>query len=795
MPSVMMAKTSHRADPTLQRKAWKFMEKLTEDDTTLGLHVEKVRSSVDDRVRTARVDQQYRAVLFRLDVAQQTIYYFDGIWNHDDAYRRAERATLRVNPINGLAEVLLQERTDQQVRYQAAPTASRFDGDELRPLPEVSSAGVPVVTHEAEDLVRVLGMDPEVAKRATQITCEDDLLALAESVGGWQGHAILELIHPCTLSDVRSRIGLDADVPVESDDVVDEAAAKQPELDQPKADETELDQKELDRVEGASVESPGDVLPDVAESQVTKSSDDDIVAAVKSSEASGQFVYFGSCEEVRAVIESGSFEDWLLFLHPEQKRYVSAQYKGPFRISGGAGTGKTVVVQHRCKELATQNPNARILVTTYTRNLAGYVQQGMEKMLPSSAFAKRLGEPGVAVKGIDAVAHAVVQSDRGRAEEAAVVVLGESVSTFTKRTRASTWDDVLFDHGDGLPEKLNSRQFFQDEYLLVVLANRITSLADYARVRRPGRGVALSRGDRKKVWEVIAAYRSRCRVEGTTDFSELCVIAAVALENGAPGRAFDHVLVDEGQDFSPAHWQLVRALVPEMANDLFIAEDSHQRIYGNKIVLSHYGIQIRGRSRRLWLNYRTTAQNLKLGVNILRGGDYSDLEGADEESSKYTSVRSGPEPVVLECSSQADQLLRVGELVQSWLDGVDGLSVPAEQVAILVRDRRGGDMVVSSLREAGLPVQLVASDGVVVGKISVMTMHRSKGTEFARVILFGVDKSSIPAPVRGHDYCDDSKNDVLLRERSLLYVAATRARDHLVITHTEDRSDLLPAGV
>ena len=140
-----------------------------------------------------------------------------------------------------------------------------------------------------------------------------------------------------------------------------------------------------------------------------------------------------------------------------------------------------------------------------------------------------------------------------------------------------------------LPAALRSTQFLAAEYAQVVLANRITSREAYYKVRRPGRGVALDRAKRAAVWDVIEAYRAQARIAGSVDFPEAATIAAVHLRRVADMGAqyvADHVLVDEGQDLGPAHWQLLRALAGEHADDLFIAEDSYQRIYGQRVVLS-----------------------------------------------------------------------------------------------------------------------------------------------------------------------------------------------------------------
>lgn len=207
------------------------------------------------------------------------------------------------------------------------------------------------------------------------------------------------------------------------------------------------------------------------------------------------------------------------------------------------------------------------------------------------------------------------------------------------------WREALASAGGALPEALRSEAFLATEYATVILPNRITTREDYLRARRPGRGVALDRGKRSAVWDVVAACRAQARVSGGVDFAEAAAIAAAHLTRHAEtdGHLFDHVLVDEGQDLSPTHWQLLRSLVGEHADDLFIAEDSHQRIYGRRVVLSQFGIKIVGRSRRLTLNYRTTAQTLDYAMRILKGADYVDLEEAAETSGDYLSARTAPD--------------------------------------------------------------------------------------------------------------------------------------------------------
>ena len=327
------------------------------------------------------------------------------------------------------------------------------------------------------------------------------------------------------------------------------------------------------------------------------------------------FAWIENNEELRRVIEGGDFGAWRVFLHPEQRKYAKRSYSGPFRLSGGAGTGKTVVLLHRARMLARREPGSRILLTTFTTNLADQLRADLDRLDPALPRAAGLGEPGISVYGIDAMASAVLRRAGADVATDAAAVLGVATTQVLGRTPGTAWREALDAAGGQLPAALRSPQFLAAEYAQVVLPNRIMSREAYYKVRRPGRGVALDRAKRAAVWDVIEAYRAQARIAGSVDFPEAATIAAVHLRRAADMNGeyvADHVLVDEGQDLGPAHWQLLRALAGEHADDLFIAEDSHQRIYGQRVALSQFGIRIVGRSQRLTLNYRTTAQNLGL---------------------------------------------------------------------------------------------------------------------------------------------------------------------------------------
>ena len=755
MPTLVLINTKDGMDPSINKKAYAFLEKLKADDTLPGLHIEPIQSAADPRVRTGRVDDSFRAVLFKVKSDFGPVYGFYGIWPHDKAIKIARTTRLATNPVNGVPEVhrivgaVEALAGDGQVADNSAPTGAgrRPSTAPALPVPADVPARSAAVTKEApgwkegltaQDIHTRLGVDEELAARALAAPTEAELLDIIDSSSvQWQADALLELATGAPLEQVRSDLALDRAAVVEGTE------------------------------------------------------DEKFLAGLRLPAARMTFYTVEDNDELRRIIESGDFGAWRIFLHPQQREYAERTRKGSFRLSGGAGTGKTVVAIHRARNLARADPRARVLLTTYTRNLADDLAAQVHR-LSGAQTVTRLGRPGVFVKGIDQVAWAVIRHAGAGIADAVEDVLGHRRKSPLNRSGAA-WSRAIGEAGQTLPAEIATTAFFEAEYETVVLPHRITTESQYLEVRRQGRGKSFSRARRTAVWRVIAAYRSAGRSEGGTDFGERAAIAAAWLERTG-ARLFDHVVVDEAQDLTPLHFQLLRALVAEGPDDLFLCEDSHQRIYGRKVTLSHYGIEIRGRARRLTLNYRTTAQNLAWAVNVLEGGSFTDLEGR-AEAHPYRSSRSGPAPILVPAGSPREQMRRAAAVVRSWLPadddagaGAGGVRAAApETIAILVPDRHRRGQVVTALGEQGLQVRAVDREEAGPGRPLVMTMHRAKGLEFTHVLL--LDANALLDPRRRyHETLDETAlADWRLRERSLLYVAATRARDVLAVMPTAAR--------
>lgn len=726
-------KSMPKIDGSIKDKVCEFFDKLRADDTAPGLHIEPLRGAVDARIRTGRVDLNYRAVMFRIDDRfGEPTYIYLGTWKHDVANKIAENATLRVNPINGVLEGIV----------------SLLDGGAAKPdVPrQFNRVGAqPVIGYLANagytvgELTERLGLGADLAAEVLDAPDQDGLFAVAQAIDlAWQQNVILELAVGRSLDDIRELLGF-------------------------------------------------------TEPQTALDDNEQILAALTHPASRMQFTFVDDNDELRRVIEGDDFSAWRTFLHPSQRRFVEQDHRGTFRLSGGAGTGKTIVALHRARLLARRDPDARVVLTTFNKTLAQGLRDSLLALDPSITLAEQPGERGVYVTGIDRLAAACLRTATDPAHAFRTVF-----GTDTPLRRGQTvgpdvgWMEAISSADHNLDLRLAQPAFLTTEYVNIVLGNQVSTQAEYLKVPRAGRGVRLARSQRIAVWQLITRFRMLGRAAGRLNFPEVLALAAADLRRRAESSGdyiADHVIVDEAQDLHATHWTLLRALVTEGPNDLFIAEDSHQRIYGQQVVLGRLGINIRGgRSGKLTHNYRTTAQNLHFAVNILEGTKYHDLEDGEESTAGYTSARQGPVPSRIQCESLIDELQAIADQLTTWItqDGVN----PGD-IAVLTRGARERDMIVRSLRERGIPAEVLDVDVPGAGQVSVLTMHRSKGLEFRCVVLAGIDKDHVPSRPSVHNVPAEEREEAERRERSLLYVAASRARDQLIVTWSGQASELL----
>ncbi|WP_164904726.1 UvrD-helicase domain-containing protein [Streptomyces cyaneus] len=499
-----------------------------------------------------------------------------------------------------------------------------------------------------------------------------------------------------------------------------------------------------------------------------------------------------------------SFDAWRLFLHPEQQRLATGDFKGSAKVTGGPGTGKTVVALHRVRHLVDRLPPGHtrpVLLTTYNTNLALDLKERL-RLLGGDELLRR-----VDVKSVDALAREIVQESRldvGRPLD------DDAAMNLWHVVRAETGLEYDAD-------------FLDSEFKHVILANRCGSWEAYRRVGRSGRG-RLSNAQKHEVWQLAEAYKAHLATAPRRTTYALIADQAADLELQRMARIeeqarykdeqggrdlvhreagsgmwlkprYQHIVVDEAQDLSASHWRMLRAMVGKGPNDIFLVGDAHQRIYGSRVVLGHQGIEIRGRaSRRLTLNYRTTRQILSSANRLIEGASFDDLDVGTDSLDGYRSVLTGLAPQFWRAPDRLTEMRAVATLIR---ERHDSHGTPYSAMAVSVPDRDSvGEFANVFIKEFHLPAVELGKDGVRsdTDAVRIGTMHRFKGLEFQRVFLTSVGEGQVPHQ-RIEQYRvtnPDRYKQEEQKARSLVFVAATRARDELIVTWSGRASRFLP---
>lgn len=468
-------------------------------------------------------------------------------------------------------------------------------------------------------------------------------------------------------------------------------------------------------------------------------------------------------EDLEAAL-SGSIEAWRLFLHPDQRALVKMHAKGPVQVLGGAGTGKTVALIHRAAHLLQEVVlEGRVLVTTYTRNLATDLEQALKRMV-----------------GRETAARADVMNLHRLARRIARLGPLANADILQPEGAEPLWEAAMVFEALGFP-----RAFYESEWAEIVQAKGVADETAYLMTSRRGRGRRLGRVQRLKVWKVLDAFPRFKEERGYVEWADLVESARQLVENGQWDSPYQAVLADEVQDFTPQELKLLRALVPKQPNDLFVVGDAHQRIYGTRASMRRCGIQVQGRSRRLRVNYRTTEEIRDWGVRVLEGLEFDDLNDGTDTLAGYRSLRSGVVPRVLPSADRDAELETIFEVIDEWRE-----RYPAEEICLTARTSHLARRYADALRSHGLDVVIIKKEEPPGPGIRVATMHRLKGLEFSCVLLAGAREGIVPlAPSQKVAADPEALANHERTERALLYVAATRARDQLVAT-----SDGAPSG-
>jgi superfamily I DNA/RNA helicase len=473
--------------------------------------------------------------------------------------------------------------------------------------------------------------------------------------------------------------------------------------------------------------------------------------------------YVSSPAELRLIF-AHPFAAWRTFLHPDQRQIAyHPGYSGPAQVTGGPGTGKTVTVLHRAAFLA-EHAAAPILVTTFAGNLAEALQAQLDLLIRDPDLRWN-----IEVLNVDRLAYRIVKQARGTP-----VIADE-------RTLRPRWAKAAASNGP-------SPAFLKAEWEQVILAQDLHTEQAYLTCARSGRGRPLTKAQRTQVWQATQQVTAELQAAGQTTHLQLANEATRLLRQ-AGTLAYRHILVDEAQDLHPSQWRLLRAAVAPGPDDLFIAADPHQRVYDNRVSLASLGISVRGRSRRLSLNYRTTQEILAWAVPLLGTDPVTGLDGEVDSLIGYRSPMHGPRPRHKLAVTRAEEFNFLAERIGAWLsDGIEPHAIGvAARSAALARAAR------DALRVAGIETVSLNGRGDTKA-VRAGTMHAMKGLEFQAVAVIGVEQGLVPDPAVVTPQAEDAATHAqdLQRERCVLFVACTRARDHLYVSGTGHPSSFLP---
>jgi hypothetical protein len=483
-------------------------------------------------------------------------------------------------------------------------------------------------------------------------------------------------------------------------------------------------------------------------------------------DAQRRFRLMRSAEELERALDY-PWEKWTVFLHPDQREWVEKDYAGPARVSGSAGTGKTIIALHRAVYLGRVNPDARVLLTTFSDALANALRAQLNRLVS--------GEPRLAermeVHSLDAIGLRLYTAQFGR-------------PTLASRETITDW---LRQAAKALGAQRFSLPFLFTEWEQIVDAWQLATWEGYRDVARLGRKTRLSEPQRALLWSVFERVRAGLAEQNLITHAGLFSRLAGALAN-ARKPPFGFVVVDEAQDISIAQLRFCAALGQDRPNALFFAGDLGQRIFQQPFSWKALGVDVRGRSRTLHVNYRTSHQ-IRMQADRLLGPHVTDVDGNREDRSDTVSLFNGPPPTIRVLKTQSEEIKAVAD----WLAERTNDGILPHECGLFVRSEAQLDRAQSAAEQARMPFKILDEQvEVTSGHVSISTMHLAKGLEFRAVALMACDDEIIPLQQRIETVGDDADlQEVYDTERHLLYVACTRARDHLLVTSVQPASEFL----
>ena len=464
-----------------------------------------------------------------------------------------------------------------------------------------------------------------------------------------------------------------------------------------------------------------------------------------------RFFVLDNSDDLMRMLES-PLETWIAFLHPSQQQLVTGDFSGPVKVTGSAGTGKTVVAMHRARHLARQGK--RVLLTSYVKTLCENTERNIGLLCTPEEKAL------ITVSTVHSQALKLATSK------------GQSL----KPVQTSQIQALIEEsHFPSCP--LDSTMLLT-EWETVIQDRGITRWEEYEKASRAGRGFSLSAKGRRQVWPIFERIIKTLEAEGKAEWASICRQAREFVASGVLKSPFDAVVVDELQDLQPQEIQLLAVLAGEKRNSLMLVGDGGQRIYGRRFSLKGLGVNVQGRSHILRINYRTTEQIRRFADKLI-GDCGDDLDGGLEKRKGTVSLLKGPQPILHAAKTPAQQWKYVAsEIKRMKKEGLD-----LDEMAIFSRTNADLQAIQAALMRSRVKSQIISREGAEGNGVRLGTLHRAKGLEFKAVFVVNVSDDQIPKQSLLQDVQDQQlRSDLLDRERQLLYVGLTRARDEAILT-------------
>ena len=444
-------------------------------------------------------------------------------------------------------------------------------------------------------------------------------------------------------------------------------------------------------------------------------------------------------------------------LTAEQKACVNFD-SGDLLIKGVAGSGKSYVILKRAVKLfGSKLPNESIEIFTYTNTLVNYTDE---------LVSAKVGDGNLTVSTIDRYCTGLYREIYDKSfyvskKEKGRELIEDALEKYKLQTRTN---HRLFDVG--VP-------FFEEEFQWIK-EKCIQEKTAYLSASRKGRGsqIRLSAADRKLVWGIYSIFMEEAERHHYNSWPDLYIALNNNLEQIPEEKRIDYVLIDEAQDMTVGKLKVMRALTRK---SLTIAADMAQKIYKTSFTWKEVGIDISGRSSKsLTKSFRSTKQIVMLAEDLMKI-NREQAPNSDEYTKAVLPEREGHNPRLVKFGSIVEENIYLIKLLEEYL-------LKPEVIGIICRTEKDVNKMAALLAQNGLPYEIVKRNSefsLLRPGIKIVTAHSSKGLEFERVIIPYLHDDKYPLQ---SFRMEESQLDEHLRlERSLLYVAMTRARSTLVM--------------